>query len=74
MNFYIHVSFFPGLGDVMSGNTVRLIESIKNEGFHEGVHAGKMKLIKDAYKTHSVEEIADFLSIPISEIRKYLEM
>ena len=50
--------------------TVRLIESIKNEGYEEGM----MRLIKNAIKNHSVEEIAEFLCISTDEVKKYLEM
>ncbi len=50
----------------MAEKTVRLIESIKNEGFNKG----RMKLIKN----HSIEEIADFLCIITKEVQKYLEM
>ena len=50
----------------MAEKTVRLIESIKNEGFNKG----RMKLIKN----NSIEEIADFLCIITKEVQKYLEM
>ena len=49
---------------------VRLIESIKNEGFDEG----RMSLIKNANEVHSVEEIANFLCISVGEVQRYLEM
>ena len=54
----------------MAEKVVRLIESIKNEGSNEGI----MKLIKNANKSHSVEEIAKFHNMTVSEVRKFLEM
>ena len=54
----------------MAEKTVRLIESIKNEGFDEG----RMTLIKNAIKNHSIEEIAEFLCISTDEVQKYLQM
>ena len=58
--------------------TVRLIESIKNEGYEEGYKEGykegSMKIIKNAIKNHSIEEIADFFCISTDEVQKYLEM
>jgi len=54
----------------MAEKTVRLIESIENKGYDKG----RMKLIKNAIKNHTIEEISEFLNIPTTEVKKYLEM
>jgi len=62
----------------MTEKTVRLIESIKNKGYDKGYNTGydkgRMKLIKNAKKNHTIEEISEFLNIPTTEVKKYLEM
>lgn len=45
---------------------VRLIESIKQER--------DIDIVKNAIKKYSVEEIAEFLDMPVSEVQRYLEM
>ncbi|WP_458454713.1 hypothetical protein [Methanobrevibacter sp.] len=54
----------------MAEKTVRLIESIKNEGYDEC----KMQFIKNALRNRSVDEIAEILCLSVSEVQKYVEM
>ena len=54
----------------MAEKTVRLLESIENKGYDKG----RMKLIKNAIKNHTIEEISEFLNIPTTEVKKYLKM
>ena len=50
----------------MAEKRVRLIESIKQER--------DIVIVKNAIKKYSVEEIAEFLDMPVSEVQMYLEM
>lgn len=50
----------------MAEKRVRLIESIKQER--------DIDIVKNAIKKYSVEEIAEFLDMPVSEVQRYLEM
>ncbi|WP_458405353.1 hypothetical protein [Methanobrevibacter sp.] len=54
----------------MAEKTVKLIESIRNEGYDEC----KMLLIRNALRKCSVDEIAEILCLGVSEVQKYVEM
>lgn len=54
----------------MAQREVRLIETIEKRGSDNTMR----ELLKNAYENHSVEEIADFHGMSVSEVRKYLEI
>ncbi|WP_458454712.1 hypothetical protein [Methanobrevibacter sp.] len=70
----------------MAEKTVRLIESIRNEGYDKGFDSGfdsgydkgfdecKMQFIKNALRKCSVDEIVEILCLSVSEVQKYVEM
>ncbi|WP_458405354.1 hypothetical protein [Methanobrevibacter sp.] len=58
----------------MAEKTVRLIESIKNEGYDKGFDECKMQFIKNALRKCSVDEIAELLCLSVSEVQKYVKM
>ncbi|WP_458453764.1 hypothetical protein [Methanobrevibacter sp.] len=58
----------------MAEKTVKLIESIRNEGYDKGFDECKMLLIRNALRKCSVDEIAELLCLSVSEVQKYVEM
>lgn len=58
----------------MAEREVRLIETIEKRGEVRGSDNTMRELLNNAFKRHSVEEIAEFLDMGISEVRKYLEI
>ena len=57
----------------MEAKTEGVIESFFNQGFREGFREGRKSLMDEFLENHSMEEVAGFLGISLSELQDMIK-